>query len=139
MKFIPKKEEELKAFNVFPAGEYDFDIVKASDVLSKAGNEMIVVELAVFDVTRKKCTVYDYLLENIPHKLKHICEAVGLSNEYLTGCLTADMLFKRSGRCVLKIEYDKSGKYSDKNVVKDYCKGDQKILKDNFNLDDIPF
>ncbi len=139
MNFSHKKEEEVNTFDVFPKGEYDFDVVKAQDATSKAGNSMIKLEIDIYAQNGKKSRVFDYLLESIAYKLKHFCDAVGLVKEYESDCITADMCSGRSGRCKIEIQADKTGEYSDKNVVRDYCK---KIVVDT-NLDisseDLPF
>lgn len=122
MNFKPKSDDELNTFDLFPTGEYDFDVIKAIDDTSKAGNDMIKLELDVYATNGKRTRVFDYLLESLSYKLKHFCEATGLAKEYESGDLSAEMCKNRAGRCVLGIQKDKSGEYPDKNFVKDYCK-----------------
>lgn len=122
MNFKPKNDDELNTFDLFPAGEYDFEVVKAVDDTSKSGNEMIKLEIDVYAISGKKTRVYDYLLESMDYKLKHFCEATGLLREYEAGDLTADMCKNRSGRCKLIIRVDAKGVYPEQNVIKDYCK-----------------
>lgn len=121
MRFSPKNDDELNSFELLPAGEYDFKVIKAKDRISSAGNEMIELEIDVYSVDGKKVRVFDYLLEAMAFKLKHFCQAVGLSNEYEEGSLSAGMCFSRVGRCKIEIKHDKTGEYSDRNIVKDYC------------------
>ncbi len=98
---------------------------------------MIKLEIDIYTPTGKKSRVFDYLLESIPYKLKHFCEAVGLLVEYESGILSADMCLNRAGRCNIGIQHDKTGEYSDKNVVRDYCK---QVKKSNdINEEDLPF
>lgn len=137
MKFLPKKDEELNSYDVFPKGEYDFTIITASNETSKAGNSMIKLELDIYASSGKKSRVFDYLLETIAYKLKHFCQAVGLHEEYDAGDIVADMCFNRSGRCIIGIQSDKTGEYSDKNIVRDYCKTEKKV--DDINEEAIPF
>ena len=134
MKFTPKSDAEINTFDLFPSGEYDFDVIKAFDETSKAGNDMIKLELDVYAANGKKTRVFDYLLENLAYKLKHFCESVGLVREYEEGRLSADMCKNRSGKCKLDIQKDKSGEYPDKNIVKDYCKQTNEGVP---NFDDI--
>lgn len=134
MKFNPKNDIELNNFKLLPRGEYYFEVIKAKDRVSSAGNEMIELELDVYADDGKKSRVFDYLLEIVAYKLKHFCQAVGLSNEYDIGNLSADMCIGRSGRCKVEIKHDKTGEYSDKNIIRDYCKAVEDI-----DVKDIPF
>ena len=63
MRFSPKNDDELNSFELLPAGEYDFKVIKAKDRMSSAGNEMIELEIDVYSVDGKKVRVFDYLLE----------------------------------------------------------------------------
>lgn len=125
MKFTPKQEEELQyAFEILPAGEYDFQIISATDKKSKAGNDMIELEIDCFANDGRAVRVFDYLIEipSFEYKIRHCAAATGLLQEYEKGELTADMFSSRSGRCVLGIKKDKKGEYPDRNEVKDYVK-----------------
>lgn len=120
LNFTPKTEEELNKSVLLQKGEYDFEVMKAEEALSKSGNDMIKLTLKVYGPNGETAHVYDYLLVAMEFKLKHFCDSVGLVAEYESGQLTADMCGGRAGRCKLAVETDASGKYDDKNVVKDY-------------------
>lgn len=140
MRFTPKKDEELNSFDLFPKGEYDFAVIKSFDEVSKAGNTMIKLELDIYSENGGRTRIFDYILESIPHKLKHFCQTAGLEKEYETGDITADMCRNRTGRCLVVVKQDKSGEYPDKNEIKDYCKPEQnqeKQAEKKMNLDDI--
>lgn len=137
MNFVPRKEEELNTFEIFPKGEYDFTVVKADDGVSKVGNPMIKLALDIYAPNGKKSRVFDYLLESLAYKLKHFCDTVGLSQEYESGIIVSDMCINRTGRCTIGIQHDKTGEYSDKNVVRDYCKAEKEI--DDINSEELPF
>lgn len=140
MNFKPKSEAELNSFEIFPKGEYDFNVVKAVEKISKAGNQMIELELDIYAPNGSKARVFDYLLENVAYKLKHFCESVGLHDEYEDGNITTDMCRNRAGKCTIIVKQDKTGEYPDKNEVKDYCK--QSIPTDpldDINQEEIPF
>lgn len=123
MNFAPKTEEELNANNIFKKGIYDFEVYRAVDKISKSGNEMIELELKVFASDGEQTHVFDYLLEAMGYKLKHFCEATGLSDIYQSGNLTADMCSGRAAKCTLEIE-PKTSNYAEKNKVKDYHPAD---------------
>ena len=140
MIFKPKSEAEVNAFEIFPAGEYDFDIIKASDEVSSKGNEMIKLELDIYAQNGNKTRVFDYLLENVAYKLKHFCDCTGLVKEYEEGVLNAAMCKGKSGKCLLIIQKDKTGEYPDKNAVKDYCKKEKSGMNlDDINEEELPF
>src|SRR3990170_3215969 len=100
MKFAAKTDKELEIMGLLPKGEYDFDVLKASDEISKEkGNVMIKLTLGVYPLEGERVTVFDYILEAVAYKLKHFCDSTGLAKEYAEGHLTADMCANRSGRC----------------------------------------
>lgn len=123
MKFTPKTEEEIQKesskFGPWPNGVYDFEVFEAEDKTSKNGNDMLVLTLHIFNPDGHRRTVYDYLLENIPHKLKHAAEACGLHRQYTSGSLDKDDFYGKTGRLKLGIQPERDG-YPAKNVVRDY-------------------
>lgn len=123
MKFQPKTEKEIAEMNLWPAGVYSFQIATAADEVSKSGNEMIKLGLNVYNQEGHSRIIYDYLLEAVPHKLRHLCEACGLLDKYEQGMLYAQDLVDKTGDLKLAIQKDKSGQYADKNSVSDYVVG----------------
>lgn len=109
MKFAPKTEEELRAEaekrGAWPPGIYDADITSAVEKLSKAGNDMIELTLQIYHpedgATRQ---VFDWLLEAMAYKLRHCCEAAGLSDAYNAGSLEAYQLEGKSVKVKLGID-----------------------------------
>ena len=127
MQFKPKTEKEIQEMNLWPAGTYSFQIATATDEVSKtSGNEMIKLALNVYNAEGQCKIVYDYLLEVIPRKLKHLCDTVGLADKYEMGMLMANDLVDKTGELELVIQKDKTGQYADKNSVGDYVGGSQK-------------
>ena len=120
MQVSPKTDRELATANLFPAGEYDFEVVDAKDTVSKAGNDMIVLNLRVYDGMGSSRFVYDYLLDQMAYKVKHAAEACGLLKDYESGKLDAASFVGKTGRVKLTIQASKDPQYDDKNVVKDY-------------------
>ena len=118
MQFTPKSEKEIQAANLLPAGEYDFTVVRAEDTKSKAGNDMIKVTIGVYQQNGTQRLMDDYLLESVPHKLRHFAETIGLLAQYEMGQLGADELEGRAGR--VKIRIKEQTDYPSKNEVKDY-------------------
>lgn len=142
MKFSPKTENEIKSANLLPAGEYDAEIGTAEDKVSAAGNEMIKLDVTVFDKGGGKHFIYDYLLEAMAFKLRHAAEACGLLEKYEKGLLEADDFIGKSCTVKLKVDISKDVKYPDKNVIADYVVGEKpkepKSVDEVLN-DSVPF
>lgn len=119
MRFQSKSEEELQKENLLPEGDYDFEVVEATEKRSKtSGNDMIELRLKVFD-NGDTVTVFDYLLEAMGFKLRHFCEATGLLSKYDRGDISAIDCRGRSGICTIKIKEASKG-YPASNAVADY-------------------
>ena len=121
MTFKPKTEKEIAEAMLLPAGEYDFDVLEATDETSSKGNAMIKLVLGIYVGERIGRKVTDYIVGSMEAKLRHLCDCLGLLAEYQAGTLSADMCRGRNGRVKLTIQQDKTGQYPDKNAVRDYC------------------
>jgi len=118
MKFTPKTEKQIAEENVIPDGLYDFEVATSEEKVSKNGNDMIVLNLKVYDVTGRFVFVTDYLLESFLPKLLAFCKEAGLRGSYDDGTLCAEDLPQRTGKVQIAIE--QKGDYPAKNVVKWY-------------------
>lgn len=123
MKFTPKSENEIASENLLTPGVYGFEIIEASDEISKAGNEMIKLTVHVFD-DGSPVTLYDYLMEKVAYKLRHAAEVCGLLDDYERGALDALDFQGKTGRCKVVIQKDKTGQFPDKNGIADYLKSE---------------
>jgi hypothetical protein len=152
-------EEEIQALNLVDEGIYDFEVVKATQKTSKSGNQMIELQLAIWDDKGKNHIVFDYLVSitSMIYKIKHFCDTVGLTAEYQSGNFDVMQCEGRRGKVHIIVQAGQpnpnGGMYSDKNAVRDYViddKGNVKIdlsgkkspePKDEPSLvdDDIPF
>lgn len=144
MQFTPKTENEIIEAALWPEGVYDFEIVEASDTISKKGNEMIALSLRVYDANGGHRFVNDYLLESMAFKLRHCAYACGLGSDYENGFLAAEKFVGRSGKLKLGVEKPRDDKYPPKNTVRDYIVGgDEKISADDQKVapidDSIPW
>jgi hypothetical protein len=119
MNFQPRTEKEIADSALLRKGDYDFEILDASEKKSAAGNEMIELKLRVSNGNGLSRTVNDYLLGKRAEKLRHCCAVCGLLDKYETGCLSGDDFAGKRGRLKLSIERGKRG-YPDRNVVEDY-------------------
>ncbi len=121
MHFIPKSEKEIAETNLWPVGEYHFEIAKAENTVSKAsGNEMIKLTMNVVNDEAKSRIIYDYLLVSMEFKLRHCAVACGLLTKYEQGILDSSDFEGKTGILKLSIQKDTTGNYSDRNQVVDY-------------------
>lgn len=121
MRFSPLSDSAIEEANLLPVGEYSFNIISASEKINSKGNDMLVIELEVYDNNGKGRKVTDYLVEAMQFKLKHFASAVGVLRSYDAGTLSAAELGGLAGRCMIQIEPAK-GEFKAKNCVKDYIK-----------------
>jgi hypothetical protein len=120
MNFKPLSSTDAAALQVFPRGDYDFEIIEGEDKVSEAGNSMIALTIKVTNSVGVSRYVRDYLLEKRPIKLRHAAEACGLLEQYEAGELAAEDFIGKTGKLTLTIEKDKNKKFPDKNAVADY-------------------
>lgn len=145
MNFEPKTEMELQSEALAPDGDYNFEVLEASDETSKkSGNPMIKVNLGLYFGEAIRWRTFDYLLPAMASKLRHFCDTTGLLAKYESGQLRAVDCVGRSGKCRVIVEEDKSGQYPDKNKVSDYVVRAAKPLEKQASAepetpDDIPF
>lgn len=123
MQFNPQDERELRGAMLLTPGEYDFEVVKGKDAISKSsGNEMIALTLRVFpNDDGSPRLINDYLVPGSSMgelKINRFCHAVGLQDVYFSGELTGIACEGAAGRC--KITVRASEEYGDQNSVKDY-------------------
>jgi hypothetical protein len=108
VKFTPKSNEQLEKEAAergpFRPGIYDFEFTDATDDISKAGNDMLVVTLKVYNDQGETRKVKDWLLEAMAHKLKHACETCGLGPQYERGEVESFDFLNRSGKVKLGVK-----------------------------------
>jgi hypothetical protein len=157
--FPSMSEEEIQALNMVEDGIYDFQVVKATQKVSKSGNQMIELQLVIWDKDGKEHIVFDYLVSivSMVYKIKHFCDTVGLDDEYKAGNFDVMQCEGKRGKAHIIVQAGQpnpnGGMYADKNAVRDYVlddKGSVKVdlsgkkspePKDENSLvdDDIPF
>lgn len=119
MQIKPKTEQEIQEEGLFKAGVYPFEVVKAEDKQSKAGNEMIELNLRVFGAGDQTTFVRDFLLESMAHKLRHAVVKMLGEDVYNSGSFSAADFKGREGWVKIGIEKGKDA-FPDKNRVIDY-------------------
>jgi len=154
MKTTPKTEKEIYEANLLPKGWYPFTVNDAKEKVSKAGNEMIEVNLRIYR-GEGYSFVRDFLMDTEygAAKLRHISDTFGVLDKYEAGGIDADDLTGKEGFCKITIKEDKSGQYPDQNQIVDYAreipkkKGEEEkpgaskeaAGNDEASEDDIPF
>lgn len=143
MKFQPKSEKELAEANLWPVGEYAFEILEADEENDKNGNPMFKLKVKVFKDSGASQNIFDYVSPAwMEFKLRHLADACGLINDYEKGELEAYQLVGKNGFCKVSISKDKSGQYPDRNAIGDYLvdgKTEKKSVKETLGGDEIPF
>lgn len=133
MQFNPKSEKEIREGQLWPAGEYDFEILEQAFLAGRewqtcetrsqsSGKDMIQLVVRIVRGAQSR-VVIDYLMAETPGKLRHAADACGLIAEYDMGELSSADFIGSRGRLRLRIERDRSGQYPDKNAVGDYVPG----------------
>lgn len=128
MKFAPKTEKEFAALNLFPEGEYGFQVIAAADDVSKtSGKEMIVLDLMLFGPDGANRKVRDYLVPGTIYgdkKIFEFCRTCGIQDLYDGGSFTAQDCIDKTGYVKIGVEKGKEspkgGTFPDKNTVKWY-------------------
>ncbi len=138
MKVTPHSEEELQTMRLMPEGVYPFEVMDCLDMVSKNGNEMIKLILAVYDNDNRKHIINDFLLDAMAFKVRHFCEKVGIIDLYDMGQVAAKDCYAKSGYVKVGVdtgrENPNGGSYPPKNTIKDYCDKPNGVLEDNSTL-----
>lgn len=126
MRFTPKSEAELSTptgFEPFPAGEYPFEVLEATEEISKSsGNPMVKLNIAIFNDEGRKRFVYDYLVgsERALFKVRGFAEAAGMLDSYERGEMMPEDMVGRTGKC--RVVVDNNPEFGAKNKIAAYVK-----------------
>lgn len=121
MRVTPISEKDAEEAGLRKRGLYDFEVLEAAEKLSSKGNEMIELNVKLYDTEGHSFWLYDYLVssDGMAYKVRHFSAATGLLPKYEKGELTAADCIGKTGRCQLGIEPAKNG-YRAKNKIEDY-------------------
>jgi hypothetical protein len=122
MKFKSKTEKEINEGNLIPKGIYPFEVIDATNSVSKKGNDMIEATLRIFQPDGKTRQLTVYLMEAMPAQLFHFCTYCGLAAEYGNGTLDASQCEGKTGYVDIGIKEDKTGQYPPQNNVRDFVR-----------------
>lgn len=120
--FTPKSDSELQSERLLPKGEYDFEILKAENKISKtSGAGMIALTVGVYTGNGdRQQWVNDNLVfvEKAMFKVSQFAKATGLYQLYKAGRIDAQDCVGRGGRC--KVDIEPEGDYPAKNKITSY-------------------
>lgn len=119
MRFTPVSEET--AAGCFPKGEYEAIVAKASQKVSKKGNDMIELELTVYGPEGATATVKYWILSNDTgaYKLQRFCKSSGQWDLYQAGEISADHCLNQNVTVKLGIQ-DDNPDFPPRNKIADY-------------------
>jgi hypothetical protein len=145
MRVTPRTEADLAEEKLWDIKiSYGFQVLEATDQVSKSGNEMIKLKLLVFTDTGRERIMYDYLLDAMAHKVRHAAAATGLLASYEAEELQAHEFVGKTGSLKLGRRVNQQTGLPENTVV-DYVyeKDAPQVVKPTVALplseDEIPF
>ncbi len=147
MRFEPLSDDQIIRMGLMEKGIYPFEVISAENTISKSNNEMIKLQLRIWDKEGSERILYDYLLSAFIKKIKHFSDVTGLQDKYQNGNLEAEDCLGKSGNVLIGVQEDKTNTYPPKNSVIDYvAKPENNMVnkplvqeKDLFDDQEIPF
>lgn len=119
MKITPKTEKQIEEEMLFAAGNYEVEVIKCEEQVSKGGNAMLKLMLRVYMPDGTTRTMFDYLLEAMAFKLRHFMVSAGMEDKYNQGDVTSDDLMGAMVLAEIGIKPAKDG-YAAQNNITDY-------------------
>lgn len=119
--------EPKDLIDLMAEGEGDFKIIKAINRQSKAGNDMMVLDMRVRDCNGKEGFCTEFLVQGadesskkrLATKIKNIAKAINKPELYGPKAMLAPQdLLGCKGKCYIKVQA--GGEYPDKNVIAKY-------------------
>src|ERR1700733_67692 len=100
-----RTDEEIAKAGLLEKGHYDFCVLHALEKKSEASNNMIELQLQIFDTNSKERIVKDWLVDTdtMHYKIKHFCEATNQLDIYTNDLLNAKACLGKNGRLILDI------------------------------------
>ena len=139
-KFTPMtKEQQDERGKFYKEGFVDFVVLSLEEKISQAGNNMLVINLQLWDETGKNGTIKDHITENATWKLHDFLESIGYKEDADTGDIDLYKYRGCEGRGRVKYKKDEDGKWKLQfNYVMPEMKS-QLTPEPNDSLDDIKF
>lgn len=108
MNYKPASQKEVNEARLIPAGEYDFEIIKAEEKSSKEkGRPMLIVNHKVFVGDSFRFLNRMFMLDDDSFgSLRNLCECCDLLPQYESGKLERADFQGKAGRLKVKVGYD---------------------------------
>lgn len=126
--FTPRSDEDIAKNNLLAEGEYDFEVIAATEGVSRASGQPMVTTTIQLFTSEGVRVMKDYFVASQERKWKDFCLSVGMDAEYNAGRVEPATLAGRAGKLRLGVEEgrdkgDGSGeKWPPKNSVKGYVR-----------------
>lgn len=114
--YQPHTAKQIAEMDLVPDGTYPFEITDAEEKKSKAGNDMLVIDLNIFTAEGRRIPVKDYIVPGTNYgdkKLFHFAQSIGIVAEYNARTISADSCRGRGGYA--QIGTDKGKEFVNKN------------------------
>lgn len=122
MEYTPQKESDIRSNMLLQPGVYDFEVAGATEKTSKAGNDMIEMQVRVFPGDDSSPRLLrDWLVAGSDLgelKINRFAHAVGVEDQYFAGQFSALSCEGAAGKC--KVIVTSSAQYGDQNQIRDY-------------------
>ncbi len=125
MRVTPLSDEEAAALtaDLWPAGGYDFEVRAATEETSKSNNDMIKLEVWIYNHSGGRRLCFDYLVssEKAAWKVHQFAASCGLTEQYKSGDLMPAEIVGRTGFCEVAVQ-KATDDYPAKNIIRSYVK-----------------
>lgn len=123
MKVTPRTENEIVEQGLLPDGWYPFRIIEAEQKTSKAGNEMMVINVQAFRGAGSRF-IKDFLMDNefSARKLRNLANTCNILDKYEAGGFETHDLENKEGYARIGVEKSKDAKFPAQNRIWDYAK-----------------
>jgi hypothetical protein len=120
IEYNPEDILETNDYKPFPVGEYEAEIIEALQMKSKAGNDMVRLNIVVTNDNGSRTRIYDYIVfPNTLYKLKSLCRCLSMKFD---GILDEQVLVDQ--RVIVRLGIDKGNdEYPAKNRIDRYIDG----------------
>jgi hypothetical protein len=110
-------------------GVYAFRVASAIDTTSRAGNNMVQLDLVVWDNERRQYRVRDWLLPQPvwADKVRSFFDAASMQTKYITGKIEAADCLGVHGRLRVDIQESVTPRWPRQNTVKLYLRDPQSL------------
>jgi hypothetical protein len=132
-------EDRLKDM-LLEEGRYEIKVIKCVERKSASGNDMFELTIELVNPKGKNKNVFEYILHDQKwiHKLKKVCDCLGMQEKYNTGQISCEDFELKTGKADVERFNDK--KWGWKNKISNYIPSDfvEEVSDEDLN-EDIPF